>query len=101
MVKLLLERGDINPNLPGKKNQTPLWCSAECGHEGVVKLLLKRKDVVHNRRDANGRTPLVCATEKGYEGVVKILLEREREAQGGDGKGEEQSKGGREGSEDR
>ena len=77
MVKLLLERRDINPNRPDNWNQTPLWCATEGGHERVVKLLLERRDVNPNCLDVNGLTLLVSASIKGYEEVVKLLLERE------------------------
>ncbi|RPA97765.1 ankyrin [Choiromyces venosus 120613-1] len=38
MMKLLLARGDVNPNRPD--SDTPLLRAAWRGHEGVVKLLL-------------------------------------------------------------
>ena len=78
VVKMLLEREDINPDQPETENgRTPLSCAAERGHEGVVEMLLERGDVNPDRADSRGRTPLLWAAEKGYEGVVKILLERE------------------------
>jgi len=51
LVKLLIEREDVNPNHADKDDQTPLSWAAGGGHEGVVKLLLEREDVDPNRPD--------------------------------------------------
>ena len=78
VVKMLLERKDVNPNTPDTQyGQTPLSLAAENGHEGVVKVFLERRDVNPNTPDTiYGQTPLSLAAENGHEGVVKILLER-------------------------
>ena len=76
-AKLLLGRGDIDPNLPDQFKETPLgWAAAE-GHEGVAELLLEREDVDPNRPDKSLETPLGWAAVRGHEGVVKLLLRRE------------------------
>ena len=79
VVKILLEREDINPDQADTKyGQTPLSWAAENGHERVVKMLLERGDVNPGHADTlYGRTPLGWAAEYGQAGVVKILLERE------------------------
>ena len=78
IVKILLERGDINPDKADTYHgRTPLWLAAEKGHEGVVKILLERGDVNPDQLETEyGRTPLSPAAQNGHEGVVKILLER-------------------------
>jgi len=78
VVKILLEREDINPNQVDTNyyNQTPLSWAAENGHEGVVRILLEREDIT-NQADNYGLTPLWWAARAGREGVVRILLERE------------------------
>ena len=78
VVKMLLERGDVNPNrAEAECEKTPLWLACSYGHEGVVKLLLKREDVNSNQADTEyGQTPLWQACSRGHEGVVKLLLER-------------------------
>ena len=45
VVKILLGRGDANPDKPDMWGQTPLLCAAENGHEAVVKTLLEQDDV--------------------------------------------------------
>ena len=79
VVKILLEREDINPNQAGTYyGRTPLAWAAERGHEGVVRILLEREGVDPNQVDINyGQTPLLWAANNGHEGVVRILLERE------------------------
>ena len=51
IVKLLLERGDINPDSADDDGRTPLSFAAEYGHEAAVKLLLERGDVDPNSMD--------------------------------------------------
>jgi len=78
IVKLLLERNDVNPDIPDKlQGQTPLSWAARNGHEGIVKLLLERKEVDPDSSSKFGQTPLWRAAEKGHEGVVRLLLGRE------------------------
>jgi len=78
VVKMLLEREDVNPDQADTKHsQTPLLLAAQGGHEGIVKALLERKDVNPDRADTKyGWTPLSWAAERGHEGIVKMLLER-------------------------
>ena len=76
VVRLLLERSDVDPNGQDVNDRSPLVYAALEGHEGVVKLLLEREDIDPNRPDVNDRTPLGYAAVKGYEGVVRLLLER-------------------------
>ena len=78
VVKVLLERRDINPDQADTKyGQTPLSWAAEKGHDGVLKMLLERGGVNPDQVDTEyGRTPLSWAAENGHEGVVKLLLEQ-------------------------
>ena len=77
VVKILLGRGDVNPDKSDNKSRTPLWWAASNGHEGVVKILLERDDVNPNKLDNYGQSPLLFPASNGHEGVVKILLARE------------------------
>ena len=54
MVELLLQCGDIDPNLLDRNGLTPLGCVAMEGHERVVKLLLERDNVDPNRLGKDG-----------------------------------------------
>ena len=73
-MKLLLGRGDVNPDSLDKYGQTPLSLAAMRGHEGIVKLLLGREDVNPDSSSKSGRTPLSWAAENGHEGIAKLLL---------------------------
>jgi len=79
MVKMLLEREDINPNQADKYlGVTPLICATDNGHEGVVKILLEREDISPDVSDPLFEaTPLSLAADNGHVGIVKLLLERE------------------------
>ena len=77
VVKMILEREDVNPDQRGTKDdRTPLWLAAEKGYEGIVEMLLERDDVNPNQK-LGDQTILVRAVQGGYEGVVKMLLERD------------------------
>ena len=90
-MKLLLERGDIDPNLSDNDGQTPLLYAVSrlwehgnpcglfyptAGHENVIKMLLERGDVDPNSPNSDGRTPLSFAAEWGPQHLVRLLLER-------------------------
>ena len=77
VVKILLERGEVNPDKSDNYGQTPLSHAACSGHGGVVKMLLGRKEVNPNKPNNDDQTPLSRAASNGHEGVVKILLGRE------------------------
>jgi len=78
VVRILLGRGDIKPDVPDESGRTPLSLSAGYGYEGVVRALLERDDVNPDTADILfGRTPLSWAAQNGHEEVVRILLERD------------------------
>jgi len=77
VVKILLERKNVDLNRPDVYDMTPLGWAAIEGHEGVIKLLLEREDINPNRPDGDDRTPLGWAAIKGHDRVVKLLLGRD------------------------
>ena len=79
VVKMLLERGDANPDLADDNwNQTPLMWAAKLGHEGVVKVIVERENVNPDKASpVYDPAALYLAATYGHEGVVKMLLERE------------------------
>lgn len=70
VVKLLLEREDVNPDSLDEVGRTPLSYAAGNGHEGVVELLLVRagrcQSIIQNR----AKNAPVCCLE-GASGVSK------------------------------
>ena len=76
MVKLLVERDDIEADSKDSYGWTPLSRAAQQGHETVVKLLVERDDVEADSKDFTGQTPLSEAAEHGHEAVVQQLLEK-------------------------
>ena len=73
IVKLLLDRKEVNPDSRDMYDRAPLCRAAKGGHEGIVKLLLDRKEVNPDSRDKYDRTPLWHAADRGHEGIVKLL----------------------------
>ncbi|RYP68349.1 hypothetical protein DL771_006735 [Monosporascus sp. 5C6A] len=51
VVKLLIERDDVEADSKDESGQTPLSWAAANGHEAVVKLLVKRDDVEADSKD--------------------------------------------------
>jgi len=76
MVRLLLDRKEVNPDSRDNYGQAPLHWAASCGHEEIVQLLLDRKEVNPDSRDNYGQTPLHWAANSGHEGIVKLLLDQ-------------------------
>ena len=77
VVRLLVERDDVDINAKDADGRTPLIWSAERGHEAVVWLLVERDGVNINAEDYEGKTPLMWAAEEGHEAVVRLLIERD------------------------
>jgi len=75
VVKVLLGRGEVDPDKPDNDGRTPL--SIAVMNEGVVKILLGREEVNPDKPDNGGRTPLSHAAGRGHESVVGVLLGRE------------------------
>ena len=103
VVRIPLERGDVNPSTVDRYLQTPHFAVAREGHEGVVKVLLnfnaataadskaplfrapylgsggivevppERYGVNSNAVDRGDKTPVFIGPQKGHEGVVRIL----------------------------
>ena len=76
VVRLLIERDDVDVNIKDGSTKTPLFVAAENGHEAVVRLLIERDDVDVNVNDY-GWTPLYVAVENRNEAVVRLLIERD------------------------
>ena len=58
VVKLLLRRKGVHPDMPDTSGQTPLPYAAQHGFEEVVKIPPEREEVDPDKPDNCGRTPL-------------------------------------------
>ena len=68
VVKMLLQREDVNLNQADTYHQTPLLLATLYAREEVVKMLLERYDVNLNQADTKyGLTPLSLAAMDGHE----------------------------------
>ena len=73
MIKILLERADVNPDKPDNNGRTPLFHAAFEGREGMVKIILEREGVNPNKADNCGKTPLMLAISEGHHRVRRLL----------------------------
>ena len=76
VVRLLIERGDVDINAKDYYRRSSLLYAAQNGHEAIVRLLTERGDVDINAKDLCGQTPLTWAAQNGHEAVVRLLIER-------------------------
>ncbi|KAM0548199.1 hypothetical protein ACHAPJ_009998 [Fusarium lateritium] len=72
IVKLLLERDDVDVNHLDNEHSTPLSLAARKGHIDVVKLLLSTEGV---RPDSGKPPPLSVAARLGRLEIVRLLLQ--------------------------
>uniref|UniRef100_A0A6Q2XBB1 FERM domain-containing protein n=1 Tax=Esox lucius TaxID=8010 RepID=A0A6Q2XBB1_ESOLU len=75
-TKLLLEKGNCNPNLLNGQLSSPLHFAAGGGHSEIVKLLLQHPEIDRHIEDQQKRSPLeLCEENKQneWEETVKVL----------------------------
>ncbi|XP_062869230.1 krev interaction trapped protein 1 [Trichomycterus rosablanca] len=75
-TKLLLEKGNCNPNLLNGQQSSPLHFAAGRGHSEIVELLLQHPEIDRHMEDQQKRSPLqVCEENKqnNWEETVKFL----------------------------
>lgn len=70
-VKILLERKDINPNIPNEKKQFPLHFAAFKKHPEVVKAMLESGKCDTFVEDRKGRTP---AEDTSVEEIRDMII---------------------------
>ena len=76
VVKLLLNRHDVDVNHKDSDGYTPLFLATTGGHKAVIETLINREDTDLNSKDRHGDTPLSEAAQQGHDAIVRILLER-------------------------
>ena len=74
-MKMLLKRGDVNPNAANHAGETPLSTAACDGYWGVVKKLLERPDINPNMANRAGETARSQALKSGHHAIAKLLSE--------------------------
>jgi ankyrin repeat protein len=78
IVKLLLDRYDVDPNVPNRRTTTGLIEACENGNLDIVKLFLGQQRTKVNRRETSeGRTALWNAVYYGHYEITKLLLDRD------------------------
>ena len=77
LVKLLLDRKDIDVNKKDNQGYTALWRAACSNRFEIAKLLLDRDDIDVNLSDMGGRTPLFHACHCSHLSIVRLLLKKD------------------------
>ena len=77
IVKILLERPDIDVNKPNVSKNRPLLISATLNNIETTKLLLARDDIDVNAKSDEGFTALINATTNNNTEIIKLLLARD------------------------
>uniref|UniRef100_A0A674DME7 KRIT1 ankyrin repeat containing n=1 Tax=Salmo trutta TaxID=8032 RepID=A0A674DME7_SALTR len=75
-TKLLLEKGNCNPNLLNGQLSSPLHFAAGGGHSQIVQLLLQHPEIDRHIEDQQKRSPMqICEENKQneWEETVKLL----------------------------
>lgn len=75
LVRRLLAKTTLNPNITDESGQTPLSCAAHEGDLQIVEYLLRRPDVQMNAVEEFERPPLWSAASQGHVQVVQRLLQ--------------------------
>ena len=75
IVKLLLDRPDVDVNAHDFPGTTALAMAVAKGYYYVLSVLLRRNDIDINTTDVQGRTPLILAALFERVNLVQILLD--------------------------
>ncbi|CAI6066314.1 unnamed protein product [Clonostachys chloroleuca] len=76
IVRLLLQRGDIDPNLANHLFETPLAAAAKEDHEDIARLLLERVSIDPSQLGLSKDCPWWVALTSGATRVVRLFLDR-------------------------
>ncbi|KAI5810838.1 hypothetical protein BZA77DRAFT_297514 [Pyronema omphalodes] len=75
ILRLLLDRKEIDINVQDNNGYTALACAALAGHAEIVQILLKQVGIDVNLRNNGGEAALSIACNKGHHDIVKVLRE--------------------------
>jgi len=77
IVKLLMNREDLDINTQDFKGRTGFHSACQRGYIELVKLLISRDDLDTNTQDKMGRTAFHLACGGKYIEIVKLLISRD------------------------
>lgn len=75
VIELLLERAEVEADVPNEKGETPLWMAARRGRLTAVATLLEQRDLEMTGIAPNLPSPLICAAVEGYANIVQAMLD--------------------------
>ena len=75
-VQWLIEKQNVNKNIPDFNGDTPIHYASKNGHLRIVQYLIERQNVDIDIKGFWGKTPLHCASQKGHLQIVEYLLSK-------------------------
>jgi len=78
IVKMLLERPDVDVNMKGAYGKTPLIIATWVGQKDIVQLLLNHPQIDVNFQTGRIQPALLVATWLGHTDIVQLLLKHPR-----------------------
>ncbi|KAM0355002.1 hypothetical protein ACHAPU_000849 [Fusarium lateritium] len=78
MVKYLIQKAAVDPDVKDKNGRTPLSHAAESGLDDIVDTLLDLDAVNPDSRDSDGKSPYFYAVEHDHEEVAEELAYTEQ-----------------------
>ena len=72
VVRLLLEKEDVDINAKDNEGMTSLLQAVRCGKDAVARLLLKRVDIDINAKNKEGKTAIEVISEGQFRGWSEL-----------------------------
>ncbi|KAF8421786.1 ankyrin repeat-containing domain protein [Tirmania nivea] len=73
VVRLLLERNDVDVDAKDNSGWSPLSLAAMSGYEAVVRLLVEQDNINLDAKDSEGRAALDLATLNGNTSIAELI----------------------------
>ena len=75
IVEYLIEKGNVDKDIKGEKNKTPLYYGCFYGHKPIAQYLISKGADV-NLKDKSGDSIIHCAVRMNLFSIVKYLIEK-------------------------
>ena len=76
IVQYLIEKQNVDKDMKGYKETTPLHLASQKGHLPIVEYLIS-KDANIEAKDELGRTPLYYACENNQQSIIEFLISKD------------------------
>ena len=76
IVQYLIEKQNVDKDIKGYDDETPLHCACKGGHLSIVEYLISKGANIEAKTDLLGQTPLHIASSNGRTPIVKYLISK-------------------------